>query len=86
MLSASNFHAKTNIIICKEENIKDREKSEMIMAALLMENILKQTFPVVHYKTLQLLIVNYQAAEKCQYWGSVQERSLSLNLAWFKKP
>lgn len=67
MLSASNFHAKTNIIICKEEKIKDREKSEMIMATLLMENTLKQTFPVVHYKTLQLLIVNYPAAEKCRY-------------------
>lgn len=26
MLSASNFHAKTNIIIWKEQNIKDRGK------------------------------------------------------------
>lgn len=39
----------------------------MTTAALLMENILKQTFPVAHYETLQLLSVNYQAAEKCQY-------------------
>lgn len=58
----------------------------MTTAALLMENILKQTFPVAHYETLQLLSVNYQAAEKCQYWGSVQECWLSLNLGWLKNP
>lgn len=56
----------------------------MTMATLLMENILKQTFPIAHYETLQLLSVNYQAAERCQHWGSVQECWLSLNLEWLK--
>lgn len=51
MLSASNFHAKTNIIIWKEQNIKDRGKVsiEIIMSIFIMESIFIQLFPSFNY-------------------------------------
>lgn len=51
MLSASNFHAKTNIIIWKEQNIKDRGKVsiEIIMSIFIMESIFIQLFPSSNY-------------------------------------